>query len=153
MLKNNRTKCAFAAVLMVAFLCTTQIVFAQQKGLVNKLSDTAWVQMMENPNVNYLEAVENFENYWKNKRKPKEESEVFEEAEEPKKEEKEEKFTDPNEPAVKYFFEYKKFKQWQQDVAPYLQPDGTILQMDDRIKIWKRQQEIIKQQKVKKAAN
>jgi hypothetical protein len=152
MLKIYSKKCFFIAILIVAFLSTTQIIFAQQNGLINKLSDTAWIHMMENPNVNYNQAVENFEAYWKNKRKPKKESEVFEEADEPKKDKKEEKYTDPNEPAVKYFLEYKKFKHWQQDVAPYLQPDGTILQMDDRIIIWKKQQEIIKQQKIKKAS-
>jgi hypothetical protein len=138
---------------MLIFLIYVNSATAQIKKTTDKLSDTAWIQMMENLDINYHKAVENFEAYWKNKRKPKEESEVFEEADEPKKDKKEQKYTDANEPAVKYFFEYKKFKQWQQDVAPYLQPDGTILQMDDRIKIWKRQQEIIKKQQSKESSN
>jgi hypothetical protein len=139
-------KFTITAITVLIILCYSPFIYAQQKVVENKLSDTAWVQMMENPNVNYLKAVDNFDAFWKNKRKPREESEVFEAAEEVKKDKKEVKYTDPNEPAVKYFFEYKKFKQWQQDVAPYLQPDGTILQMEERIAIWKQQQEIIKKQ-------
>jgi hypothetical protein len=153
MFQVKNTKLITLTISVISVLCSSQFINAQQKVFVSKPSDTAWIQMMENPNVNYLKAVENFETFWKNKRKPKEESEVFEEVESLNEDKKVEKFTNPNEPAVKYFFEYKKFKQWQQDVLPYLQPNGSILNMEERIVIWKQQQEIIKKQQSKETSN
>lgn len=110
------------------------------------LSDTAWIAMMDNPNTNYFEAVANFEAFWNDKRKPTEEGELFEKAEEGK---DVEKTNNPDEPAVKYYFEYKKFKHWQNDIGPYVQPDGRILTMDEMIEIHKQQQKLIEKQKSK----
>jgi hypothetical protein len=106
-----------------------------------KLSDTAWIAMMDNPNTNYNKAVENFETFWKDKRKPIEEGKLFEEAGKNEKDDSEKAHTDTNEPAVKYFFEYKKFKQWQRDVSAFVQADGSILTMDERLKIAREQQQ------------
>jgi hypothetical protein len=106
-----------------------------------KLSDTAWIAMMDDPHTNYFKAVENFENFWKDKRKPTEEGEMFEEAGKNESERNEKKYTDTNEPAVKYYLEYKKFKQWQRDVEAFVQPDGRILTMDERLKMMKQQQQ------------
>jgi hypothetical protein len=103
MSQKNIIQLTSKAILVFAFLSSSPLIYAQQKVVVDKPSDTAWIQMMENLDVNYHKAVENFEAYWKNKRKPKEESDVFGEAEELNKQKKEEKFTDANEPAVIFF--------------------------------------------------
>jgi hypothetical protein len=105
-----------------------------------KLSDTAWIVMMDDPNTNYNKAVENFEAFWKDKRKPIEEGKLFKEAEKSEMQRVEKTYTATNEPAVKYYFEYKKFKQWQQDVQAFVQADGRILTMDERLKIVREQQ-------------
>lgn len=110
------------------------------------LSDTAWIAMMDNPKTNYFEAVENFEAFWKDKKKPVEEGELFEKTENGK---DVEKSGDQNEPAVKYYFEYKKFKHWQRDIGPYVQADGRILTMDEIIELHKQQQKINEKQKAK----
>lgn len=34
-------------------------------------------------------------------------------------------------------FEYKRFKDWQQEVLPYVQPDGSILSEQEKEMIWK----------------
>jgi hypothetical protein len=128
-------------VLAISFQsCNTSIKAAARKEK-DKLSDTAWIAMMDDPNTNYNKAVENFEVFWKDKRKPIEEGELFEEAGKTEARRDEKKYTDTNEPAVKYYLEYKKFKQWQQDVAAFVQADGRILSMDERLKVIKQQQQ------------
>jgi hypothetical protein len=107
----------------------------------DKLSDTAWIAMMDDPGTNYNKAVQNFETFWKYKRKPTEEGKLFEEAEKGEVQPNEKKYTDTNEPAVKYYFEYKKFKQWQQDVQAYVQADGRILTMNERLNVVRQQQQ------------
>jgi hypothetical protein len=128
----------FALVMSISS-CNTSKKAAARKDK-KKLSDTAWIAMMDDPNTNYNKAVENFEAFWKHKRKPIEEGELFEEAGKTEARRDEKKYTDTNDPAVKYYLEYKKFKQWQQDVAAFVQADGRILSMDERLKVIKQQQ-------------
>lgn len=104
-------------------------------------SNTSWIQMMDDPNVNYFEAIKVFEAYWQGKTKPISEHEKFSAAEKglalgntnynaPH---------DAEDPAIKYSFEYKKFLHWKEDIAPYVQPNGHILTAEERIAIWEQQ--------------
>jgi hypothetical protein len=125
---------------LVILSCNTPKKVTTTKVDKKPLSDTAWVQMMDDPNTNYFDAVENFENFWKGKVLPKTEEEKFGEANEEVKKEKEE-LRSQDMPAVKYFFEYKKFKHWQKDVLPYVQPNGRILTIEERMDIRNKQLE------------
>ena len=101
--------------------------------------------MMNDPNTNYHEAVKAFNEFWKNRERPREEKEVFSNME-TKKEKKVKSPTDPD--AIKYSFEYKKFLNWQREVAPYVQPDGHILSKEERLLLWEQEQKLREQAKV-----
>ena len=104
----------------------------------------AWITMMDDPNVNYYEAVKQFDQYWKNRAKPVVENEMFESVEDEKKKEevKRKKETlNENDPAKLYAFEYKKFLWWMRQTEPFVEPDGRIKSMDERVKEWKSQEQ------------
>jgi len=112
----------------------------------------SWITMMDDPHVNYYDAVKAFNDYWKDKVTPKGEDEMDEadstknrsrEAEE--KEERRRRLT-KDDPAVKYVYEYKRFLHWQQEMEPFVQPDGHIKGMDTRIKEWKEQKALKEKQ-------
>ena len=112
----------------------------------------SWITMMDDPDVNYYEAVKAFNEYWKNKEKPIEEGELFEAVENKEKEaelkQRKEKSKDED-PAKKYAFEYKRFLWWMKEIEPFVQSDGRILSMDERISQWKQSKELKKQQEQK----
>ncbi len=108
-----------------------------------------WIEMMDDPNVNYLEAVKAYDEFWADRKKPKEEDEIIGEkfysssSEKKKKslwdrlfasrEEKEEKENN------KYKFLCKKFEHWKFTVQPYVQADGRILSTEEQLELWKKQ--------------
>jgi hypothetical protein len=105
---------------------------------VNYSKHPHWIQMMDDPNVNYHEAVKAFNAFWKDRGEPEEE-----EAEGERKEKRsflkrifksEEKEKAEN---SQYFIHYRRFKQWQRDVEPFVQADGTILSKEEQAQIWK----------------
>lgn len=101
-------------------LCNISLMNAQNEQEKTPL----WITLMNNPKVNYYEAVKEFTNYWENKEKPNEENEVFRERKVEKKK------------AIKYAFEYKKFLQWQKKVLPFIKEDGTIATPEERKQMW-----------------
>ncbi len=104
----------------------------------------SWIAMMDDPNVNYHEAVKAFDTYWKNREKPTEEEERFGSVQDKEKEEKikqKEKKLNDNDPAKLYAFEYKKFLWWKREMEPFVQTDGHIKSMDQRINEWKEQKQ------------
>ncbi|SIN90161.1 hypothetical protein [Chitinophaga niabensis] len=104
-------------------------------------TNTSWIQMMDDPNVNYFEAVKVFEAYWQGKPKPTSEHELFsaEDKDHALNNSSYSNTRDAEDPSVKYRFEYKKFLHWKEEVAPYVQPNGRILTAEERIDIWKQQ--------------
>ena len=103
-----------------------------------------WVTMMDDPNVNYFEAVKNFNDYWKTREKPVEEKELFGSVGDKEKEEsiKQKKGRlKAEDPAQKYAFEYKRFLWWMREVEPFVQSDGRIKGMNERINEWRTQQQ------------
>ncbi|RXK57732.1 hypothetical protein ESA94_19610 [Lacibacter luteus] len=111
---------------------------AQQKK--NEPAKPSWITMMDDPNVNYFEAVKSFNDYWKNKEKPVEEGELFESVGDKEKEEaisRKKARLRASEPAQMYAFEYKRFIWWMREMEPFVQPDGHIKGMDERINEWR----------------
>lgn len=103
-----------------------------------------WVTMMDDPNVNYFEAVKNFNDYWKTREKPVEEKELFGSVGDKEKEEsiKQKKGRlKAEDPAQKYAFEYKRFLWWMREAEPFVQSDGRIKGMNERINEWRTQQQ------------
>lgn len=117
---------------------------AQQKPL------PSWVAMMEDPKVNYYEALEAFNTFWKNIPKPVEAMELDEEAE------KERILLTAylktlNTAERNYYdqlaYHFKRFKKWRQENRAFVQEDGSILTEEERMAIWYQQQEEIKNQR------
>jgi hypothetical protein len=109
----------------------------------------SWITMMEDPDVNYFEAVKSFNDYWKNKEKPVEEGEMFESVGNKQKEEainRKKARLRANEPAHLYAFEYKRFIWWMREMEPFVQPDGHIKGMNERLNEWRVQKQQRKQQ-------
>lgn len=110
----------------------------------SKSKPPLWVTMMDDPNVNYFEAVKNFNAYWKSREKPVEEKELFGSVGDKEKEEsiKQKKGKlKAEDPAQKYAFEYKRFLWWMREVEPFVQSDGRIKGMNERINEWRTQQQ------------
>lgn len=106
-----------------------------------------WVAMIDNPNTNYYTAIAAFDTYWKDKVKPTEEMETGDEAEEEKHELENYlstlSTTERNE-WDRLQYHYKRFLRWKGDVFPFVQSDGRILTEEERLQIWQKQQEEIK---------
>jgi hypothetical protein len=106
-------------------------------------SEPLWIQMMDAEHVNYNEAVKAFNLFWQNREKPTTENELFSASNEEKAasdfvhKKKRKKEVD----AIQYAFEYKKFIRWQAKVQDYLNPDGTVMNADERIVAWRKQLE------------
>jgi hypothetical protein len=108
-------------------------------------SEAVWVGMMDDSTTNYHEAMKAFEEFWRDRRRPseKEESLEIKLSEEHSwlekifkaKEIKEEKLVE------QYSFAHKRFLNWMQVNAPFVQPDGRILSPEERLELWKKQKE------------
>ena len=155
-----KIKIIIAAVFLTASI--TQTLYAQN---TSPMEIPKWVTMMEDPNVNFYEAVKEYENYWSTREKPKKEAEIFDalngkgretgktleelEAERlaklgPKLEGKELE-------ELEYLkYQSKRFDKWMLEVKPWVQADGHILTYEERQEIWNKQQEEIRQQQNKK---
>lgn len=108
-----------------------------------------WVKMMDDSAVNYYQAIEVFERYWKSNRKPKGESEEMEaaegkgrdisgmereEAEKRRKNRRRESKLPLQSTEVQEYLKYqmKRFENWALEVKPWVQENGHILTFHER---------------------
>lgn len=117
--------------ILILFFGLLQNVKAQE----TKHETPEWIKMMDNPNVNYIEAVSNFNEYWKNKDKPVGEEEIFDTKKSKIEENKEKE-------AILYSFEYKKFLLWQKKNLVYVKSDGTLLTQDEKLEIFEKEKKV-----------
>jgi hypothetical protein len=120
-------------------------------------TNPVWINMIDDPNVNYYQAIKAFDLYWEGKTKPMEEDEIKnKKSKENKKEEREKerlkKILGKMKPKEReeynrLQYQYKRFETWKREVKPFVQEDGRILTEQERINIWNKQQEEIKLQK------
>jgi len=96
-----------------------------------------WIDMMNDSNVNYYDAVTAFDTYWENRVKPTEEDgeavDIFDKQKTPEQEAQEELRS------IQYVYEYKQFLNWKQSNKNLVKPDGTILTQEEILKQWKKQ--------------
>ncbi|MDB5274030.1 MAG: hypothetical protein JWO58_2397 [Chitinophagaceae bacterium] len=108
----------------------------------NYSKNPAWIQMMDDPNANYFEAKKAFDQYWANREKPEIEGEGGVEKEKEEKRSFVSKLfkSDAKEAAEKheYAIEYKRFIRWKMEVEPFVQPDGSILTLEQQRIIWEK---------------
>lgn len=144
-MKNTLNIIAFISMLTLLIISSDLISQTTSKR-INYSKHPYWIEMMNDPKANYFETVKAYEQFWQNKKIPLEEDDIIGQTKkEPtknnflskwfkSKEEREE------EEIKKYSFDIKKFKHWKLKVTPFVQEDGTILNADERLKLWQNQQ-------------
>lgn len=106
----------------------------------------AWINMMNDPRVNFYVATEAFEKYWAKRIEPEEESELITEGKITKAEAdsmKRVRSTWTQSQLNDYMemkYQFKRFKDWKRSNFPYVQSDGRILSEQERLEIWQKQQ-------------
>ncbi|MBA3664260.1 MAG: hypothetical protein H0W61_08635 [Bacteroidetes bacterium] len=130
-------------ILALCLIMSIGFMQAQQYKKENFKTKPVWIEMIKDPNVNYFEAINAYEQFWKNKKIPREEDEVIgqakgQSAEENKMESRKETRGKRKEKEMykKYGLECKKFEHWKMQVQPYIQPDGHILTREEQLKMW-----------------
>lgn len=144
-MKNTLNIIAFISMLTLQ-LISSDLISQTTSKRINYSKHPYWIEMMNDPKANYFETVKAYEQFWQNKKIPLEEDDIIGQTKkEPtknnflskwfkSKEEREE------EEIKKYSFDIKKFKHWKLKVTPFVQEDGTILDADERLKLWQNQQ-------------
>lgn len=158
----------------IGFLITTAMVFGSAKAQNSSASHPnpksidppKWVLMMDDPNANYFEAMKAYEEYWKTHPMPAEEEEEMEgalpekgvsekelrrqEREREREERERKKLRGADLEVAEYLkFQNKRFKTWSREVKPWVQEDGHILTDEERMEIWRKQQEELRKQEGK----
>ncbi len=145
--------------LLVLFVLSITNTFSQTNILQTFNEDSKkplWIKMINNPNVNYFEAIKTFREFWKEKKLPCEAGEeagmdAFEVEvglrnpykPESKREILRESKNDKD--AKKYAYEVKQFRGWLQQVKPWIKEDGTIISLDDQQKMIDKQRNELKE--------
>lgn len=130
-------------------LCILHTANAQEKKTTPRLNDKSnpnWIMMMQDPQVNYYDAVKAFETYWEGKIEPEEEEELITEG----------KITSAEAESLRVVraswtqvqrneyenikYQFKRFKDWKRTVFPFVQSDGRILSEQERLEIFQKQQ-------------
>lgn len=94
-----------------------------------------WVDMMYDSNVNYFEAKKEFQEFWKDRGEPEEKDEKEKEKRSlAKRIMKSDKAIE--EENTELLLPYKRFRKWLVDMEPYVQPDGSILSIEEQKQIW-----------------
>ncbi len=113
----------------------------------------SWVQMIDNPDVNFYEAQRIFNQYWEGKLTPEEEYEetnpsVKEQVERDEKELLRKQMTTAQHEEYDLLkYHYKRFRNWSREVKPFVQEDGRILSQKERIDMRNKQQDAFRKQK------
>ena len=160
-------KISLRLLLILTFLFTVSFLnssaqVSDEKNSKDYSNSLLWIKMMDDPKTNYYEALKVYEEYWKHHVKPAGEEEEMKEGEKSAGERKRESKRDEKngakiiltteelkikneEETMKY--QVKRFEQWMREVKPFVQEDGRILTDRERMEIWNKQQEEIRNQK------
>lgn len=132
-------------VLLLLLLCgaSTQVFAQKEDKSPNYRKHAVWIQMMDDPNVNFYEAEKAFNTFWEKRGEPEKERGGEEHEGEKHSIVKrifvsEEKLEWEN---LQYAGEYKRYRQWRMDVLPFVQSDGSILSKEEQDEIRKHSRE------------
>ncbi len=140
-------KIKYFLIIIILFYSMKSYSQISKKEQLNYEKNPVWIAMMSDTLTNYYEANNAFTNYWKVRPLPIEEEDIIGHSE-MKKEERnswlQKLFISKKERREQesqlYAFQYRKFKNWQREMKPYVQDDGSILTPSQRIAIWQQQQ-------------
>ena len=145
-------------VLLTILICLSLGANAQtNSGATTASNQPIWVQMMSDENVNYFEAVEAFNSYFKTHPMPDLEVEeelmggdlkAKEDYEKEMKRDNKSTLTEQERKSMvereQMNYQVKRFRNWMKESKPFVQADGHILTCSERATIWQKQQEEIK---------
>ncbi len=135
-------------ILLILALALFVAVNGQQKKRSSKTTDYStaplWIKMMDDSNANFHTVEYAYTTYWKYHKKPEGEHDVIGEYEAHEKNPDRFEKKDIN-ADNKMRMALKKYEWWHRNMQPYVQTDGHILYPSERLKIWREQQEIQKQ--------
>jgi hypothetical protein len=143
--------------ILALLCCISNFTMAQQNGTPTDTSrfklyrtSPVWKDMLDDPNANYFEVQKAFELFWSGKELPVEEDEIIGEDHRLKnnfinrtfnaKELREQQERDA------LAFDYKRYHWWLIKMEPYVQEDGRILTMEQRLELWKKHYEELNKQ-------
>lgn len=132
----------YTLLFLFLFACALNTI-AQNKTVTSDkeyMQKPLWITMMDDPNANFFEVEKAFDLYWSKHEKPEgEHEEIGERAEREKipSKRRQRKISAENE----LRFAVKKYEVWNDQTRPYVQPDGRILSIEERIQIFKQQQQ------------
>jgi hypothetical protein len=128
-------------ILLCLFVCT--LTHAQKKlqyNLADYAQKAVWIKMMDDPNANFFEVEKAYKIYWQHHVKPEDEHDVIgEHSENAKIPDRKKQRIIEKENHLR--LSIKKYENWHRKMLPYVQADGRILSADERLKIWKDQQQ------------
>ncbi|MFM2226519.1 MAG: hypothetical protein RJA07_2721 [Bacteroidota bacterium] len=133
-------------ILMITCSFFIKNIWAQAPLLPNKLyeQNPVWIGMMDDSTANYFETIKAYDSYFTKHEKPEdEEGELMGEGKEKleryffwRKKKMEREAQERN----WLRFQCKRMEQWKKDNLPYVQPDGRILTMQQRVRIFNQSQ-------------
>ena len=128
-------------ILVLACLLVFSASQAQDKSETLYRTSPVWIEMMNTPNVQYAEAVRAFDIYWSTREKPAGEHDMLGANNAEKKDrdfvtKKKKKGGE----AEQYAVEYKAFMHWKEKMAPYVKPNGEVMDANERLQYWETQQ-------------
>lgn len=130
------------SILLSVALVATFFMHAQQHTDAYLRAHPVWIDAMKDPQVNYHAAVKAFELFWEGRELPVGEHELMNAAES----EAEtgalirQKKNQPDATST-YAFAYRQFKRWMIKNEPFVKADGTLYSAEERVQLWKQQQE------------
>lgn len=154
----KRTCNHFIACLFVMIICMHQFAFAQKINKVsieqNKMDETkvafykaspVWKDMINDPHANFFQVQKAFELFWEGKEMPLEEDDVIGEKRKLKNNFINRTFNtrELKEEQERYAlaFDCKKYRWWIIQNEPYVKDDGSIMSNEERLDLWKKNQE------------
>ena len=123
---------------------------AQEKTTKASFEMPKWVSMIDDSLANYYEVQKEFTTFWKNRIRPEEDAAFGQETDKQKKEriEYRELRMKMNNIEIQYddllIYHHKRCKNWLREMKPYVQANGRVLTMHERMQIWNKQQEELK---------
>jgi hypothetical protein len=149
---NNRfqTHWILSIFMHALLLGMPSLIHAQENTTKALFEMPKWVSMIDDSLVNYYEVQKEFTTFWKNRIRPEEDAAFGQETDNQKREREEyrELRMKMNSDEIQYddllIYHHKRCKNWLHEMKPYVQIDGRVLTMHERMQIWNRQKEELK---------
>jgi hypothetical protein len=128
--------------LLILVVCCSLATYGQDEKTLRLYRTTpVWINMIDNPQTNYFEALKAFDLFWEGKVLPAEEEEILGEkySDEEKRRGLFSFLFRKEEQNREYAFELKRFRNWQREVLPLVQEDGRILSKEEELEIYNTQ--------------